>query len=220
MRYTKLQVLDTLLSTKLAPIFYHPDAGVAGQALAAAAAGGARLFEFTNRGDFALDVFSKLSADVASVGGADVILGVGSVVDAPTAAMYIQAGANFIVAPGFNAEVARLCNRRQVPYIPGCGTATEIGVAQEAGCEVCKVFPGGSVGGPDFIRSVLGPMPWSLLMVTGGVQPTRESIRSWIDAGAACVGLGSQLFSSSAVAAGDWQSISARVAEALSFLKG
>jgi 2-dehydro-3-deoxyphosphogluconate aldolase/(4S)-4-hydroxy-2-oxoglutarate aldolase len=148
----------------------------------------------------------------------EMVMGVGSVVDPATAALYIQLGANFIVGPLFNPEVAKVCNRRLVPYTPGCGSVSEIGFAQECGCDLCKVFPAGNVGGPSFVKNVKAPMPWSMLMVTGGVEPTKENLTAWIKAGVTCVGMGSNLFPKEVVAAKDWTWISAKCREAFGYI--
>ena len=213
----KLQVLRTLLDTGMVPVFYHPDAEVAKQVLKACYEGGVRAFEFTNRGDFAQLVFKELAFYVREA-LPDMILGAGSVPDPATAALYIQLGADFIVSPGFNPEVAKVCNRRLIPYVPGCGTVTEVGTAQEAGCDLCKVFPG-DVLGPAFVKSILAPMPWSRLMVTGGVKPERANLEAWFKAGVSCVGMGSQLFPKDAVADGDWARIARICADSLDIIK-
>lgn len=217
-QFSRLEVYNTLLATGLAPVFYHPDVDTARQIALACAEGGARVLEFTNRGDFAPEVFKELSRYLRQA-APDLILGVGSVVDAPTAALYIAYGANFVVGPSFNEAVARLCNRRKIGYLPGCGSATEIATAEEFGAEIVKIFPGGSVGGPGFIKAVLGPCPWSRLMPTGGVDATEESIRVWFQAGAACVGMGSKLITKQAVAAGDFAQISRTVRQVLGWIE-
>lgn len=205
-RFSRLQVYDAMLSTGLVPLFYHDQPEVAQEIVKAVSAGGARVLEFTNRGEKALSVFSQLNAFIESA-RLPIILGVGSIVDAPTAALYIAHGANFIVGPLFNPEVARLCNRRKIAYLPGCATVAEISAAEEAGVEIVKVFPGETVGGPTFIKAVLGPLPWSRLMPTGGVDATRESVQSWLKAGACCVGLGSNLIRKDWVSAGNYQAM-------------
>ncbi len=217
-RFTRLDVLNTMLDLGLIPVFYQKDVEVAKQIVAACAAGGARVIEFTNRGDFAYHVFTELSRHFAQT-DPQVILGVGSIVDAPTAAMYIASGANFVVGPILNAEVARLCNRRKIAYSPGCGSASEIAEAEELGVEIVKVFPGSSVGGPGFVKAILGPCPWTRIMPTGGVEATKESINAWFKAGVACVGMGSNLITKEAVAAGDFEAISRNVAQALAWIK-
>jgi 2-dehydro-3-deoxyphosphogluconate aldolase / (4S)-4-hydroxy-2-oxoglutarate aldolase len=162
--------------------------------------------EFTNRGDFAAQVFVDVARHFAKA-DPSVIMGAGSVVDAPTAGIYIANGARFVVGPLLSADVARVCNRRGIPYSPGCASATEIGDAQELGCEIVKVFPGSSVGGPDFVRSVMGPMPWTRIMPTGGVEPTEESLRKWFGAGIATCGIGSGLITKQLLDAGDYKGI-------------
>lgn len=216
-RFNKWQTLSAMVSTGMVPVFYHADEAVAKEVLRACYEGGVRVFEFTNRGDFAQDVFAAL-VRFAARECSEMILGAGSVVDPATAALYMQLGANFIVGPCFNAEIPKVCNRRLVPYIPGCGSVSEIGTAQEAGCDVCKVFPAGNVGGPSFVKNVKAPMPWSQLMVTGAVEPTEENLSAWIKAGVACVGMGSKLFPKEAIAAGQWDRITALCRESLAII--
>ena len=216
-KYTKLQVMQAIVETGMVPVFYHADAEIAKQVLKACYAGGVRAFEFTNRGDFAQEVFGELvKYAVKELPG--MIVGVGSVVDPATAALYLQLGANFVVGPLFNPAIAPVCNRRLVPYCPGCGTVTEIGLAQEAGCDLCKVFPG-DVLGPGFVKGLKAPMPWSQIMVTGGVKPTRENLESWFKAGVTCVGMGSNLFPKEVIAAGEWDKISDLCRNALDIIK-
>jgi len=216
-KFNKLQVLSVMKSTGMVPVFYHSDVETAKQVVKACYEGGVRAFEFTNRGDFAHEVFGELNKWVAHE-CPDMVMGVGSIVDPATAALYIQLGANFIVGPLFNPEVAKVCNRRLVPYTPGCGSVSEIGFAQECGCDLCKVFPAGNVGGPSFVKNVKAPMPWSMLMVTGGVEPTKENLTAWIKAGVTCVGMGRNLFPKHVVAAKDWAWISAKCQEAFGYI--
>jgi 2-dehydro-3-deoxyphosphogluconate aldolase/(4S)-4-hydroxy-2-oxoglutarate aldolase len=217
-RFSRLEVLDTIIKVGLVPLFYHANVEVGKNVVKACADGGARVIEFTNRGDFALEVFKQLSPFVSQE-APGVILGVGSVIDEPTAALYIAYGANFVVGPVLNADVARLCNRRKVAYMPGCGSVSEISYAEELGVEIVKIFPGNSVGGPEFVKAVLGPCPWTCIMPTGGVDATEESIKAWFKAGAACVGMGSNLIRKDLVAAGNWQGITALVRQVLSWIK-
>jgi 2-dehydro-3-deoxyphosphogluconate aldolase/(4S)-4-hydroxy-2-oxoglutarate aldolase len=217
-RHSRLEVFNTMLELGLVPIFYNPELEVAKRIVAACREGGARAVEFTNRGDFAFQVFTALAQHVAEA-QPDVILGVGSVVDAPTAALYISAGASFVVSPVLNAELARLCNRHKIAHIPGCGSASEISQAEELGAEIVKVFPGTAVGGPGFVRAVLGPCPWTSIMPTGGVDATEESIRAWCEAGAVSLGMGSKLISKQLVAAGDFDAISNKVAQVLGWIR-
>lgn len=213
-RFSKIEVIAQMKATGMVPVFYHADIEVAKKVMTACYEGGVRVFEFTNRGEFAHEIFAQLSK-YSAVNCPDMILGAGSVVDAGTASLYLQLGANFIVGPLFNAEVARVCNRRLVPYVPGCGTVTEIGTAQEAGCDVCKIFPAGEVGGPAFVKNIKAPMPWSMLMVTGGVDPSADNISAWMKAGVTCVGMGSKLFPKEVIAAQEWQKITEKCKEVL-----
>jgi 2-dehydro-3-deoxyphosphogluconate aldolase/(4S)-4-hydroxy-2-oxoglutarate aldolase len=217
-RFTQLEVLQTFTQAGIVPVFYNADVEVAKQVVKACYEGGVRAFEFTNRGDFAHEVFGELNKWVARE-CPEMVMGVGSVVDPATAALYIQLGANFIVGPLFNTEVAKVCNRRLIPYTPGCGSVSEIGFAQECGCDLCKVFPAGNVGGPSFVKNVKAPMPWSMLMVTGGVEPTKDNLTAWIKAGVTCVGMGSNLFPKEVVAAKDWAWISDKCREAFGYIE-
>lgn len=217
-RFTRLEVLNTIVQTGLVPVFYHPQIEVAKKIAEALAAGGAQTIEFTNRGDFAPWVFKELSEYLAKT-NPKIILGVGSVVDAPTAALYIASGVNFVVGPILNPEIARLCNRRKIAYSPGCGSATEIAAAEELGVEIVKVFPGDSVGGPGFVKAILGPCPWTRIMPTGGVETTKESINAWFKAGIAAAGIGSNLVKKEWVAAGDYAAITAKTIEVLAWIR-
>ncbi len=217
-KFTRLQVYQAMEETGIIPVFYHPDADIAKAAVKACYEGGIRAFEFTNRGDFAHEVFTEL-VKWADATCPEMIMGVGSVVDAPTAALYIQLGANFVVGPLLNPDIFKVCNRRQVAYSPGCATPSEIGLAQELGAEIVKVFPGGNVGGPSFVKNVRGPMPWSKIMVTGGVEPTEENLSAWFNAGVSCVGMGSNLFPKEAIKRGDWSTVTQLCRNSLSIVK-
>ena len=216
-KFNKIQVLNAMASTGMVPVFYHKDVEVARNVVKACYDGGVRAFEFTNRGDFAQDVFAEL-VKWAAKECPEMVMGIGSIVDPGTAALYIQLGANFVVGPLFNPEIAKICNRRLIPYTPGCGSVSEIGFAQELGCDLCKVFPAGNVGGPSFVKNVKAPMPWSMLMVTGGVEPTKENLTAWIKAGVTCVGMGSNLFPKEVVDAQDWGWIVAKCQEAFGYI--
>ena len=217
-RFSRLQVLNTMHETGMTPVFYHPDLQVAQNVARACVAGGCNLFEFTNRGDHAWEVFSALERYCAKE-LPELILGVGSIVDAGTASLYINCGANFVVGPLLNAEVARACNRRKISYSPGCGTLSEISQAEELGCEIVKVFPGKEVGGPGFVKSVKGPCPWVSIMPTGGVEPTEASLKAWFDAGVSCVGMGSNLFTKDLLQSGDYQGIAAIISSTMGLIK-
>ena len=216
-RHDKIQVLSTMMKTGLVPVFYHPDLEVAQKVATACVQGGCPLLEFTNRGDHAWEVFTDLERYCAKE-HPEMILGVGSIVDPYTAALYINCGANFVVGPVLNAEVARVCNRRRIPYAPGCGTVSEISQAEELGCDLIKIFPGAEVGGPAFVKGVLGPCPWVKIMPTGGVEGTDESLRAWFKAGVACVGMGSNLIAKDALQAGNYPAISGKVRHTLALI--
>jgi 2-dehydro-3-deoxyphosphogluconate aldolase/(4S)-4-hydroxy-2-oxoglutarate aldolase len=205
-KFSRVEVINETLRIGVIPVFYHPDLAVAKKVVAACARAGMRLVEFTNRGDNAWRVFSDLVLHFASA-DPGVILGAGSVVDAGTGALYISCGANFVVGPVLNAELARVCNRHKVSYSPGCGSASEISQAEELGVEIVKIFPGDAVGGPKFVKSVLAPMPWTRIMPTGGVDSTQESIEAWFKAGVAAVGIGSNLVRADWVDAGEFDKI-------------
>lgn len=212
-KFDKLAVLAKMKEAPVVPVFYHKDAATACAVVKACYEGGIRAFEFTNRGDFAHQVFEQV-VKFAATECPEMAIGVGSVVEPATAALYIQLGACFVVGPMFNPEISRVCNRRGVPYTPGCGTVSEVSTAQETGCDLCKVFPG-DVLGPKFVKGLLAPMPWSRLMVTGGVEPTEENLRAWFAAGVYCVGMGSKLFPKDRVAAADWAYVADKCRESL-----
>lgn len=210
MSHDRLTVLSALEAQGVCPVFYHPDAEVCLNVIRACARGGAPVVEFTNRGDFAVDLFADVARELQRT-DPHVILGIGSVVDAPTAALFLNRGARFVVSPCLVPDVARVCNRRRTAYFPGCGSVSEIGQAHELGCDVVKLFPGASVGGPDFVKAVLGPMPWTKIMPTGGVDPDPASIARWFGAGIVAAGMGSKLITDAAVASGDWAAVEASV---------
>jgi 2-dehydro-3-deoxyphosphogluconate aldolase/(4S)-4-hydroxy-2-oxoglutarate aldolase len=214
-QYDRLTVYNTILADGMVPLFFHADPQAAIQTAAALHAGGSHVLEFTNRGDFAIEVFSALVKQA----GPDFIIGIGSVEDAPTAALFIAHGANFVVGPNFNPEIARLCNRRKIAYMPGCGSVSEIATAEEYGAEIVKLFPGGSVGGPDFVKAVLGPRSWSRIMPTGGVKAEAANLKEWFSAGVCCVGMGSDLVRKSWIDSGDFASLSALTRTTLDTIK-
>ena len=215
-QYDRMAVLNAIFDAGIVPVFYNKDPETTIHIVEACGRGGARCVEFTNRGDLAHHVFTEAVRHVMA-NKLDVIMGVGSIADAPTAALYIANGANFVVGPLLND--ARLCNRRKIAYSPGCGSVTEIGQAEELGVEIVKVFPGSEVGGPAFVKSVLGPCPWTRIMPTGGVDATRESLESWVKAGVAAVGAGSKLITKELVEAKDWDGLAEKVAQSVQWIK-
>jgi 2-dehydro-3-deoxyphosphogluconate aldolase / (4S)-4-hydroxy-2-oxoglutarate aldolase len=212
-RFSRIEVGLKMKETGLVPVFYNADAEVCKRVVKACYDGGVRLFEFTNRGDFAeLNKWAQQEYP-------EMIMGVGSVVDEGTAAMYIALGANFIVSPLIDEATARVCNKRKIAWSPGCGTVTEIGRAHELGAEVVKIFPGSEVGGPGFVKAVKGPMPWTSIMPTGGVSPTEENLKLWFEAGVTCVGMGSKLFPKDVLANENYSYITQKCEEALKTIK-
>jgi len=216
--HSRIEVALKMKESRIIPVFYNPDIIIAKQVVKACYNGGVRAFEFTNRGDFAHEVFADLSK-FAKKELPGLALGVGSVVDPGTASLYIQLGADFVVSPILNPEIAKVCNRRKILWSPGCGTLSEISYAEELGAEIVKIFPGKQIGGPEFVKSILGPMPWTNIMPTGGVSPEKENLAEWFKSGVYCVGMGSKLFPKEVIEKGDFAWIENKVKEVLDFLK-
>ena len=214
----RMAVLAALMDQGVIPVFYHPDPEICIKVIEACSAGGAKCIEFTNRGDYASYTFLEVARHFDKA-DPSVIMGVGSIVDAPTAGIYIANGAKFVVGPILNADVAKVCNRRKVPYSPGCGSASEISYAEELGCEIVKVFPGSQVGGPEFIKAVMGPMPWTRIMPTGGVDPDEASVKAWFGAGIVAAGMGSKLITKEMLDAQDYKGIENKVRDTVQLIK-
>ena len=216
-QFTRIEVAQKMKETGMVPLFYNQDVELCKNIVKACYDGGARLFEFTARGDFAHEVFRELMKfSIKEM--PEMILGVGSVTDAAAASLYLQLGANFIVTPVFREDIAIVCNRRKVLWSPGCGSLTEIAKAEELGCEIVKLFPG-DVYGPQFVKGVLAPQPWTSIMPTGGVSPTEESLKQWFDAGVVCVGMGSKLISEKLIAEKNFSELTAATRNALDIIK-
>lgn len=217
-QFSRLDVLNTMIDTGLVPLFFKPDLEIAKKIVSACAKGGARVIEFTNRGDMASFVFAEL-LQYATRELPNVMLGAGTIVDPHTAALYIAYGANFIVGPNLNREVALLCNQRKIPYFPGCATPTEICEAETLGVEIVKLFPSSSIDGPKFVKSILEPCPWTRIMPTGGIQATEDNIISWFRAGVSCIGMGSQLLQERFIVANDFAGITSLVQDILGWIR-
>lgn len=216
-KYSRIEVALTMKENGMVPLFFHSDIEMSKKVLKACYDGGARLMEFTSRGDFAHEVFGALNQyALAELPG--MMLGVGSITDAASASLYMSLGANFIVTPVFREDIAIVCNRRKVLWSPGCGTLTEIARAEELGCEIVKLFPG-DIYGPEFIKAIKGPCPWTSIMPTGGVLPTVDSLTSWFSAGATCVGIGSQLISKEILEQQDYDGLKTKVSQVLDIIK-
>ena len=213
----KKEVYKAIEASLVVPVYYYGDFEVAKNAIKACYDGGIRSFEFANRGPKALEVFKAVAPFIAKE-CPGMLLGVGSISDPCSCRKFIKAGAAFVVGPQFVPSVCRVCKWKGIAYLPGCGTVSEVGRAQRAGCEVCKVFPG-DVLGPKFVKGLKAPMPWSRLMVTGGVKPEKENLESWFSAGVSCVGMGSNLFPKDAIAEKKWDVIASLSSEAMSIAK-
>lgn len=216
-KFMEHEVITKILEIGLLPVFYNGDFEVSKKIIQACANGGAKVLEFTNRGDRAFEIFSKI-ATWCSDELPEVVLGAGTIIDTATAAIYINSGANFIVGPSFNVNVARLCNRRKVAYVPGCSTPSEISRAEEAGADIVKIFPA-SVLTPFFVKALLGPCPWSKLLPSGGIKATQEDIFNWIKAGAVALNIGSDLISKDLVQAGDFEDLRKKTEQCIMWIK-
>ncbi len=216
--YSRIDVALTMKETGVVPVFYNSDPEVCKHVIKACFEGGMRVFEFTNRGDYAHHVFLEVSRYTRdNLQG--MILGAGSIIDGATATLYIQNGANFIVSPVLNEEIGRICNRRKILWSPGCGSLTEISKAEELGAEIVKIFPAAEVGGPSFVKNIKGPMPWTSIMPTGGVEPTYDNLMKWFSAGVWCVGMGSNLFSKKSIEGHDYAAITKLAKETVELIK-
>ena len=216
-QFSRIEVVQQMKESGMVPLFYHSDSEVAKAVLKACYDGGARLMEFTSRGDFAIEIFKDLiKYALAELPG--MILGVGSVTDAAAASQYMLAGANFVVTPVFREDIALVCNRRKVLWSPGCGSLTEIANAEEWGCELVKLFPG-STYGPGFVKAIKGPQPWTSIMPTGGVSTEEENLRGWFDAGVTCVGMGSKLISKEILVKKDYHALETEVRSVLELIR-
>lgn len=216
-RFSRIEVAQKMKDQGMVPLFYHADIELGKAILKACYEGGSHLLEFTNRGDYAHEVFRELNK-YAEAELPEMILGVGSVTDAGTASLYMQLGANFVVTPVLREDIAIVCNRRKVLWSPGCGSLTEICRAEELGCEIVKLFPGG-IYGPSFVKGIKGPQPWTSIMPTGGVAPTRENLQGWFDAGVTCVGMGSKMISKDILRDKDFEKLTKRVRDALVLIR-
>lgn len=216
-KFSRLEVAVMMKETGMVPLFYNQDIELGKKLIKACYDGGARLMEFTARGDFASEVFSEL-IKYTDKELPEMIMGVGSVTDAGAASLYMQMGASFIVTPSLREDIAMVCNRRKVLWSPGCGTLTEINRAEELGCEIIKLFPG-STYGPGFVKAIKGPQPWTSIMPTGGVSTEESNLRGWFEAGVTCVGMGSQLISNDILASKDYNVLQQRVADTIALVK-
>lgn len=217
MAVQRRDVLDIMLAGKLVPVFNHDDADVAKMVIQSCYRAGLRVFEWTNRGNQALKLFDEMLAFTRS-DCPGMKLGVGSIMDTETAEVFVSKGAEFLVSPVFDPEIAVYAREAEILYIPGCGSATEIHQAQKYGAQMVKIFPG-NVLGPSFVQAILGPMPWTQMMPTGGVRPDRDNLEAWFQSGVVCVGMGSQLFKKEWLNEQGMQEMERLLAEVLEVIK-
>ena len=216
-QFSRIEVATTMKEVGMIPLFFNNDIELSKKVLKACYDGGAKLLEFTARGDFAHEVFGDLiKYTIKELPG--MIMGVGSVSDAAQASLFMSLGANFVVTPLLREDIATVCNRRKVLWSAGCGSLTEIARAEELGCEIVKLFPG-DIYGPQFVKSVKGPQPWTSIMPTGGVSPTEDNLKGWFDAGVTCVGMGSKLISKDIIANEDFAELEINVRKVLAIIK-
>jgi 2-dehydro-3-deoxyphosphogluconate aldolase/(4S)-4-hydroxy-2-oxoglutarate aldolase len=216
-QFTRYEVLTEIYKSSMIPLFYNDDIEISKKIVQACYQGGARLLEFTHRGDFAHEVFRELIS-FANHSLPGMILGVGSVTDAASASYYLMNGANFIITPVYREDIAILCNRRKVLWSPGCGSLTEIAKAEEMGADLVKLFPG-NIYGPEFVKAVKGPQPWTHIMPTGGVTTEETNLKSWFDAGVSCVGLGSKLITKEIIDNQAYEELAKRVEKTLQLIQ-
>jgi len=216
-RFTRIEVATVMEKTGLVPLFFHSDVELGKKVLQACYNGGARILEFTSRGDFAYEVFGELNK-FCEENLPEMILGVGSITDAGAASLYMQLGANFVVTPVLREDIALVCNRRKILWSPGCASLTEIAEAEELGCEIVKLFPGG-IYGADFVKAIKGPCPWTKIMPTGGVSTDRANLEAWFNAGVACVGMGSKLISKEILRSKDFKTLENKVRDTLALIQ-
>jgi len=216
-RFSRIEVATVMENTGLVPLFFHKDVALGKKILEACYKGGARILEFTSRGDFAYEVFGELNK-FCETNLPEMIMGVGSVTDAAAASLYMQLGANFVVTPVLREDIALVCNRRKVLWSPGCGSLTEISRAEELGCEIVKLFPGG-IYGADFVKAIKGPCPWTKIMPTGGVSTDKKNLEAWFNAGVTCVGMGSKLISKEVIQNSDFKGLEKKVRETLALIQ-
>jgi len=201
-------ILEKLHKTRLLPLFYNDDVNVSKNLIDALTSASLNVIEFTNRGADAKNIFPELITYVENK--TEVDLGIGSIKSTEEAKLFIDLGAKFIVSPFLDEEIGKTCQNNEVLWIPGCGTLSEMIRAEKIGAQLIKLFPG-SVYGSKFISSVLAPCPWLKIMPTGGVTTDQDNIKGWLDAGAFCLGMGSNLFPSNLLNSSDTTDLQAHI---------
>jgi 2-dehydro-3-deoxyphosphogluconate aldolase/(4S)-4-hydroxy-2-oxoglutarate aldolase len=210
------EIADAIIAQGMLPLYFNPSEEVTLNVLKAIYSAGVKAVEYTNRGDAALSNFKKMVA-VRNVEMPGLLLGVGTIKNMQQAKDYLDAGADFLVSPGFVPDVAALCVENDIFYAPGCMTPTEIIAAENAGIGFIKLFPGNMLG-PDFLSGIKDIFPKLLFMPTGGVDTTRENIEGWFKAGVCAVGMGSKLISKKLMEAKDYATIEKTTKEVLELI--
>lgn len=211
------EVINTIKTVGVIPVFYHAEVNTILQAIRTAYRCGARVFEFLHQRDNrGLRIFSWLMEETAQM--PDLVLGVGTVLDATMAGRYIQAGAQFIASPFLRNDMAEVCHSAGVLWIPGCSTQTDIRQARELGAAMVMIIPG-NVLGPEFLRKAVMDYSDLHFVPSGGIELNEASLRTWIHSGAPAVRLGDPLFPREAIVAQDWDKIERNVRMALELVK-
>jgi len=217
-RYTSEAVVKKITDTKFLPLFNYADVEVCKQVIKASYNAGLRAFELTNRDTFALEVFRELSPWVEKE-CPEMCFGAGTILDGDTADAFMDAGADFIVAPVFDKDTGKACKKRNVAWIPGCFSPTELYKAARSGASLIKLFPAGTVG-PEYIKQLMGPLPFLRIVVTGGVQFDEASVKGWLKSGVVALGMGSSVFSKEKISSKNYSALEADIKKIHSYTKG
>ena len=211
------QVSDAIVKQGMLPLYFNADETTSIETLRALYSAGITALEYTNRGDAALANFKKMVA-VRNADMPGLLLGVGTIKNLQQAEDYMQAGADFLVSPGFVKEVADYAVSKDIFYAPGCMTPSEIIAAENAGIKFIKLFPGNMLGS-EFLSGIKDIFPKLLFMPTGGVDTTKENIEGWFKAGVCAVGMGSKLISKKLMEARDYATIELETIKVLELIK-
>jgi 2-dehydro-3-deoxyphosphogluconate aldolase/(4S)-4-hydroxy-2-oxoglutarate aldolase len=210
-------VLDAIVAQGMLPLYFNADETVSVEILRALYKANVKAVEYTNRGEAALSNFKTLVA-IRNAEMPGLLLGIGTIKNLAQASDYLEAGADFLVSPGYIPEVAAYCVSHDIFFGPGCMTPTDIIAAENAGIKFIKLFPGNLLG-PEFMSSIKEIFPKLVFMPTGGVDTTKESIEAWFKAGVSAVGMGSKLVSKKLMEARDYAAIEQSAADVLALIK-
>jgi 2-dehydro-3-deoxyphosphogluconate aldolase/(4S)-4-hydroxy-2-oxoglutarate aldolase len=211
------QATDAIVQQGILPLYFNADETVSIETLRAIYRAGIKAVEYTNRGEAALKNFQAM-VKVRDAEMKDMLIGVGTIKNVAQATDYINAGADFLVSPGYVAEVAEYTHAKGLLYAPGCMTPTEIIAAENNGVKFIKLFPGNMLG-PDFLSSIKEIFPKLLFMPTGGVDTTKENIEGWYKAGVCAVGMGSKLISKKLMEAKDYATMESETKTVLELIQ-